>query len=219
MSKSLEPALHNLVKQQLDASEISYCGITRNGYQIPVLLHKSAYDFTGDCARILIIGGINGNDSNVQLVLDAIEVITNHYNGFSTLSISYIPCLDYDAYISNPQTPQTEGKLTHGFPPNGNYFFDPEIPESRYIWRWISYQASDLVIELSLGESTKIESNTAAPAFLADMNTASPISDDSLIGALGRKHESNLGSIPGVKITGTKRASYIKDSRGYYTKW
>ena len=203
MSKSLEPALHNLVKQQLDASEISYCGITRNGYQIPVLLHKSAYDFTGDCARILIIGGINGNDSNVQLVLDAIEVITNHYNGFSTLSISYIPCLDYDAYISNPQTPQSEGKLMPGFPPDGNYFFDPEVPESRYIWRWISYQAPDLVIELAFGESIRIEPNEAAPDFITDMGTAGPISDDSLIGALGRKHQSNPGSIPGIRITGT----------------
>ena len=185
MSKSLEPALHNLVKQRLDAFDISYCGITKNGYQIPVLLHKGAYDFSGDCARILIIGGANGTDSDVQLVLDAIEAITNHYNGFNTLSISYIPCLDYDAYISNPKTPQTEGKLTHGFPPDGNYFFDPEIPESRYLWRWVSYQAPDLVIELALGESIQIEPNEAAPAFSTDMGTASPISDDSSNRSIG----------------------------------
>ena len=203
MSQSLEPTLHNLVKQRLDASDISYCGITKNEYQIPVLLHKGTYDFSGDCIRILVIGGIDGTDNNVQLSLDVIDIITNHYNNFNALSISYIPCLDYDAYISGPQTPQTEGKLTHGFPPDGNYFFDPEIPESRYIWRWISYQAPDLVIELALAESIQIESNEAAPAFIVDMDTASPISDDSLIGALGRKHESNLGSIPGVRITGT----------------
>ena len=203
MSKSLEPALCNLVKQRLDASDISYCGITKSGYQIPALLHKGAYEFSRDWTRILIIGGVHGTDGDVQLTLNAIETITNHYDNFSTLSISYIPCLDYDAYISNPQTPQTEGKLTHGFPPDGNYFFDPEIPESRYIWRWISYQAPDLVIELSLGESIQIELNEVSPAFMADMNIASPISDDSLIGALGREHESNLGSIPGVRITGT----------------
>lgn len=203
MSKSLESALHNLVRQRLDASDISYCGITKNGYQIPVLLHKDAYDFSGDCTRILVIGGVTGTDGDVQLFLGVIETITNNYNDFSTLSISYIPCLDYDAYIGNPQAPQTEGKLTHGFPPDGNYFFDPEIPESRYLWRWVSYQAPDLVIELSLGESIQIEPNEAAPAFSTDMGTASPISDDSLIGALGRKHESNLGSIPGLRITGT----------------
>ena len=210
MSRSLESALHNLVKQRLDASDISYCGITKNGYQIPVLLHKSAYDFTGDCSRILVIGGVNGTDGDVQLVLDAIETITTNYNSFNALSISYIPCLDYDAYISNPQAPQTEGELTHGFPPDGNYFFDPEIPESRYIWRWISYQAPDLVIELSLGESILIESNEAVSTFIADIDIASSVSDDSLIGALGQKHESNLGSIPGVRITGTSEQAASK---------
>ncbi len=203
MSKSLEPALHNLVKQRLDAAAISYCGITKNGYQIPVLLHRDAYDFSGNRTRILIIGGINGTDGNVQLALDVIETITNHYNDFNAVSISYIPCLDYDAYISNPQTPQTEGKLAHGFPPDGNYFFDPEIPESRYIWRWVSYQAPDLLIELSLGESFRIESNEAAPTLITDTDAVSLVSDDSLIGALGRKHESNLESIPGIRVTGT----------------
>ena len=212
MSRSLESALHNLVKQRLDASDISYCGITKNGYQIPVLLHKSAYDFTGDCSRILVIGGVNGTDGDVQLFLDAIETITTNYNSFNALSISYIPCLDYDAYISNPQAPQTEGELTHGFPPDGNYFFDPEIPESRYIWRWISYQAPDLVIELSLGESILIEPNEAASTFIADMDTANPVSDDSLIGALGQKHESSPGSIPGVRITGVSEQVCIKNS-------
>ena len=203
LNKSLELALHNLVNQRLDAFDISYCGITKNGYQIPVLLHKGAYDFSEDCARILIIGAVNGIDGDVQLCLNVIDAITNNYNDFNALSISYIPCLDYDAYIGNSQAPQTEGKLTHGFPPDGNYFFDPEVPESRYTWRWIVYQASDLVIELSLGESTRIESNEAAPDFMAEMDIASPISDDSLIGALGQKHDSNLGSIPGVRIMGT----------------
>ena len=223
MSKSLGAALHNLAKQRLDASDISYCGITKNGYQVPALLHKRAYDFSGDCSRILVIGGVNGTDSDVQLSLDVIETITNQYDDFNVLSISYIPCLDYDAYLGNLQAPETQSKLTHGFPPDGNYFFDPEVPESRYIWRWISYQAPDIVIELSLGESTRIESNEAAPAFITDMDTTSPISDDSLIGALGRKHESNLGSIPGVRITGTREQAVSKtvellhkvvDSRG-----
>ena len=223
MNRSLESALHNLARQRLDASDISYCGITKNGYQIPVLLHKGAYDFSEDCARILIIGAVNGIDGDVQLCLNVIDTITNNYNDFNALSISYIPCLDYDTYIGNSQAPQTEGKLTHGFPPDGNYFFDPEIPESRYLWRWLSYQAPDLVIELSLGESTRIESNEAAPDFMAEMDIASPISDDSLIGALGRKHQSNLGSIPGVRIVGTSEQVVSKavellhkaiDSRG-----
>ena len=202
MNKSLESALHNLVRRDLDASDISYCGITKNGYQIPVILHKGAYDFSGDCTRILVVGGVNGTDGDVQLIFDVIKTITSHSNGFNGLSISYIPCLNYDAYIGNLQDSETQMKLTHGFSPAGNYFFDSEIPESRYIWRWVSYQAPDLVIELSLGESIRIELNDAAPAFIADMNTVSTVSDDSLIGALGQKYESSPESIPGVRITG-----------------
>ena len=205
MSKSLELAIHNLVRRNLDAWDISYCGITKNGYQIPSLLHKHAYDFSGDCTRILVVGGVNGTDDDVQLALDVIDTITNHSNDFNALSISYIPCLNYDAYIGNLQDSEAQTKLTHGFPPDGNYFFDPEIPESRYTWRWVSYQAPDLLIELSLGESIQIELNKAAPDFIADMEAASPVSDDSLIGALGRKHESNPGSIPGVRITGARK--------------
>ena len=204
MSKSLDPALHNLVKQRLDASDISYCGITKNGYQIPVILHKRAYDFSGDCTRILIIGGINGSDGDVQLILDVIETITNHSNSFNALSISYIPCLNYDAYIGDLQALEAQTKLTYGFSPPNNYFSDSEIPESRYIWRWVTYQAPDLVIELSHGESIQIEPNKAFPVFIADMDTASTVVDDSLMGALGQEYEAGPESIPGVRITGAK---------------
>ena len=210
MSKPLESTIHNLVRQQLDASEISYCGITKNRYQIPVILHKHAYDFSGDCTRILVVGGIKGNDGDVQLVLDVIETITNHANGFNGLSISYIPCLNYDVYLGNVQAPEAQMKLTHGFSPFNNYYFDPEIPESRYIWQWVSYQAPDLVIELSHGESIRIEPNEAAPVFIADMGTASPVSDDSLIGALGRKYEASPESIPGIRITGANEGVVSK---------
>ena len=204
MSKPLESTLHNLVRERLDAWDISYCGITKNGYQIPVLLHKHAYDFSGDRTRILVIGGVNGTDGDVQLILDVIETITNHSNGFNALSISYIPCLNYDVYLGNLQASEAQTKLTHGFSPVNNYYFDPEIPESRYIWQWVSYQAPDLVIELSHGESIRIEPNEAAPVFIADMDTVSTVADDSLIGALGRKYESSPESIPGVRITGAK---------------
>ena len=206
MTKSLESKLHNLVRQPLELSDISYCGITKNGYQIPVLLAPDAYYCSTADPRILIVGGINGTDGDVQLIFDVIETITNRSYDFRTLVISYIPCLDYDAYISNVQAPRprAEAKLMRGFPPDGNYFFDPEIPESRYIWRWISYQTPDLVIELSLGDLIWIEPNNAALFYLNNYDYNHSISDDSLIGALGQEHESKPQKIPGVRIKGPR---------------
>jgi hypothetical protein len=102
---------------------MSYCGITQKGCQIPVILNNNAYDFSGERTRILIIGGVNGTVGDTQLMLGAIETITDNFNDVNALSISYIPCVNYDSYIGNPQTPQLQKKLTHGYPPAGNYFF------------------------------------------------------------------------------------------------
>ena len=33
----------------------------------PVILHKGAYDFSGDCIQILIIGGVNGTDGDCSV--------------------------------------------------------------------------------------------------------------------------------------------------------
>ena len=33
------------------------------------------------------------------------------------------------------------------FPPVKGFYEDPEQPESRYVWRWVAYQAPDLVVE------------------------------------------------------------------------
>ena len=39
------------------------------------------------------------------------------------------------------------------FPPEKGFFDHPEEPESRYAWRWVTYQAPDLVLQLRGGDS------------------------------------------------------------------
>ena len=34
------------------------------------------------------------------------------------------------------------------FPPVKGFYEDPEQPESRYVWRWVAYQAPDLLVEI-----------------------------------------------------------------------
>ena len=38
------------------------------------------------------------------------------------------------------------------FPPEAGFFDHPEAPESRYAWRWVTYQAPDLVLQLRGGD-------------------------------------------------------------------
>jgi rhamnogalacturonyl hydrolase YesR len=39
------------------------------------------------------------------------------------------------------------------FPPTDGFFNHPDAPESRYVWRWVAYQAPDLVLQLRGGDS------------------------------------------------------------------
>ena len=39
------------------------------------------------------------------------------------------------------------------FPPEKGFFDHPEEPESRYAWRWVTYQAPDVVLQLRGGDS------------------------------------------------------------------
>ena len=40
--------------------------------------------------------------------------------------------------------------LTRGFPPGDGFYSDEAGPELRYLWRWVCYQAPDLLVEVAL---------------------------------------------------------------------
>ena len=56
--------------------------------------------------------------------------------------------------------------LTHGYPSQDGFYFDESAPERRYLWRWICYQAPDLVVEIALSDNdndaARWEANEAA---------------------------------------------------------
>ena len=47
------------------------------------------------------------------------------------------------------------------FPPQKGFFDHPDEPESRYAWRWVTYQAPDLVLQLRGGD---VMSRSSPPA-------------------------------------------------------
>ena len=38
------------------------------------------------------------------------------------------------------------------FPPAKGFFDHPEQPESRYLWRWVAYQAPDVLLQIRGGD-------------------------------------------------------------------
>jgi unsaturated rhamnogalacturonyl hydrolase len=53
------------------------------------------------------------------------------------------------------------------FPPAKGFYEDPEQPESRYVWRWVTYQAPDLVVEVR-GDASAADAPDALTAALRD---------------------------------------------------
>jgi hypothetical protein len=39
------------------------------------------------------------------------------------------------------------------FPPQKGFFDHPDQPESRYVWRWATYQAPDFLLEIRGGDA------------------------------------------------------------------
>ena len=83
----------------------------------------------------------------------------------------------------------------------GNFYFDAENPEKRYLWRWICFQAPDLALEVQSGSGSVAWEYNAAARHLAPALAAREIRNDSLLGALGDGYPEGLGTIPGLRLT------------------
>ena len=87
-----------------------------------------------------------------------------------------------------------------GYPPEGDFYHHPSDPESRYLWRWICFQAPDLVLELVNSNETRWEANEAARRLAPAVAARSMWGDGTLLNALGTGMPNNLGPIPGLRL-------------------
>ena len=179
------------------------CGVTRSLTPIPALLDRNAYSADSARARILLVGGLSGSPADVDLALHALELYAGGGDGLALrLGLSAVPCANPDALrLGLGPDNGSGGNPSQGYPPEGNFYFDAQNPEKRYLWRWVCFQSPDLVLEVqSGGGSVRWECNAAA-RHLAPALAAREIEDDSLLWALGGGYPEGLGAIPGLRLT------------------
>ena len=168
------------------------CGVDRNGRVIDALVHKDAYDRESPRASILFVGDLSGRIP-ADVVTGAIADVPQQTRDDSrnTPAISAIPSPYGDGSDSPPSSP---------YPPVGGFFDHESDPVARYLWRWVSHLAPDLVVELRAGDSIEHQATDreTAERFGA---AVSGIESDSLLGALGRGAGDAPGPIPGLRIT------------------
>ncbi len=159
---------------------------------------------------VLLVAGLRGESMDTPRILTALDLFARSAAaGASGVALSALAASNPDALAGGDWEP-TAGNptdLTHGFPPDGGFYSDETGPESRYLWRWVCYQAPDLLVEVALSDDPASqvvwEANAAAAGnpVASALDAAPANDDDSLVAALGRPSPDSPGLIPALRLT------------------
>jgi rhamnogalacturonyl hydrolase YesR len=135
---------------------VSASGVTRTGQRLITLENASPFDPSATTHRRIVI--VADNDRAARATLGAIRWfktaaprIVREQWAISAVLLSH----------DNDATPAQQLE----FPPVKGFFDHPEQPESRYLWRWVAYQAPDLVLQVRGGDV--LSRSTPPPRSLA----------------------------------------------------
>ena len=141
----LRSSLNDLAVLPGQPATVSAGGLTQT--QTPLLTIENHTPFSASTRqRIVIVAGLDGKRESARLAIAAVRWFKSEANEEirRAWDISVMP-------LANPP-----GHPTDTFPPTEFFFNDSERPDTRYIWRWVAYQAPDLVVELTTGDTFQI---------------------------------------------------------------
>ena len=199
---SLVRDIRALAEGRSDLWTSSACGVTRSQRAIPALLHRDAYSASPRQTRVLIIAGLSAQPADVELALATARQYSSPDNATSsTIALSIVPCANLDGLeLRAAPGNGAGGSPESGYPPDDGYFYHQTDPEQRYLWRWICFQAPDLVISLAFSDTSVWEANDAAGNLGSTLGATSMGSGDGLLQALGADGADGLGAIPGIRL-------------------
>ena len=135
-----------------DPGIVSAAGTTRDDRPIVTLEHGAPFDPARSERRLVLVGGLDGNPDSARVVLDALRWFKTEAPAGARAAwlVSALPMAAPAAEGSPPPVDT--------FPPVDGYFDDGERPDTRYVWRWVNYQAPDLVVEIQAGDDLQVHS-------------------------------------------------------------
>ena len=202
---TIKDAIDTLIRARPGFWTRTACGVTRSLGQIPALLDRNAYSVETSRIRVLLLGGLTGYKADVDMALHALELFAGGGDALSLrIALSAVPCANPDGLRLNSAPGNGAGGNPSGvYPPEGKFYYDPEDPEKRYLWRWVCFQAPDLVLELQSGDSLTWEYNQAAQSLAPGLAAKTISGEQGFIAALGTGAPDGLGTIPALRLTAT----------------
>ncbi len=185
--------LESMAARYQDRWTLSACGVTVGRRSIPALLDKNANSPGSNTASVLLISGLSGSADDVALARRALDSTPSDDAGPGNhISLSAIPDCNPDGLRD----------LSTGYPPIGEFFYNAEEPEKRYLWRWICFLAPTLILELRSGEAVSWQSNEAGSNLASALaRSGGRVENESLLDSLGSGSPDGLGPIPGLRLT------------------
>jgi hypothetical protein len=166
-------------------------------------MHPDANNAASTGIRVVLIGGLRGRSADVKAARIAAEVLPRLARSAGVeLVLSVIPVANPDALSEEAASGDLSSIVpASGYPPEDGFFDDPDNPEARYLWRWISLAAPDLLLEVEDGDGVEWRENAAGGSLGRVLNAASVSPYDSLIAAIGDGEPSGMAPIPGLRLS------------------
>ena len=202
---TIKDAIETLIRARPGFWTRTACGVTRSLGQILALLDRNAYSVETSRTRILLLGGLTGYQADVDMALHALELFAGGGDALSLrIALSAVPCANPDGLRLNSAPGNGAGGVpSEAYPPEGKFYYDTEDPEKRYLWRWVCFQAPDLVLELQSGDSLTWEHNKAAKSLAPGLAAKTISGEQGFSAALGSGYPDGLGTIPALRLTAT----------------
>ena len=166
----LRAALQALAALPGEPRTVSAAGTTRDDVPLLTLENGSPFDPSRPERRLVLVGGLNGGAADARIVLDAVRWFKAEApeSERARWLVSALPQALANAGTGDGVAAGAgagAGGMPATFPPLDGFFDDPDRPESRYVWRWATYQAPDLVVEVRAGEQLQVRfRSTGSPA-------------------------------------------------------
>jgi rhamnogalacturonyl hydrolase YesR len=183
----LQSELEVLAVRPGEPRVVSAGGVTRSDAPLLTIENTAPFE-NSEQRRLVIVGGLNGDDRGRQAILGAIAWFkTNAPPSFRKIwTLSAMPSAD----------PHQHARARpYLFPPLNGFFDDPDQPESRYAWRWANFQAPDLLLEVWGGDSMSWNASDF-PAL-----KAARLPSGSLAAAMSGEAGPNGGGAPAILVT------------------
>ena len=151
-----------------DPSIVAAAGLTRANERI--LTVEGTGGVQDPEKRLVVVGGLDGTPESARAVLEALRWFKRDAPAElrRAWTVTALPC-------ARPQLCSTEsldaGRVSaeeRVFPPEDGFYNHATSPESRYVWRWVAFQAPDLVLEVRSRGAISLEISGGGGALALD---------------------------------------------------